>query len=92
MIAVGFAIVRVGQYRRDKHREATGREIINEWFQWLNERLEDVQSFHQGSIGDTAFPEVQTPQQKGAATRRLRPMRALTPKVSDFGVLKASLC
>ncbi len=25
-------------------REATGRETINEWFQWLNERLEEVES------------------------------------------------
>lgn len=25
-------------------REATGRQTINEWFQWLNERLEEVES------------------------------------------------
>ena len=28
-------------------RESTGRETINEWFQWLNERLEEMESQEQ---------------------------------------------
>ena len=40
--------IRISWRRLERHvmgeREETGRETINEWFQWLNERLEEMES------------------------------------------------
>jgi hypothetical protein len=40
--------IRISWRKLERHvmgeREATGRQTINEWFQWLNERLGEVES------------------------------------------------